>query len=206
MYAYVVPYDDKRKLNCRAFLGGAKALSDMQTDFADNVGRFHGLERGIRHSKAKHRTISQFYQMANAKAVSEPEIDVPEPNEHVSTASQYAMQVADSVAMQFRPVVQALDAKTKQAKLDKERIKAIEDAAIKAQKEAADLRKNNLKLQKWIEKAVYQTPEWAQILPELKANLDELNRRKQAAKLKTKEAEPPKEQAKEKTSRYTPGR
>jgi hypothetical protein len=61
MYAYVVPIDSKGKLNCRAFLGGAKALSEMQTDFADRVGKKHRLERGIEGSKARHSKVRQFY-------------------------------------------------------------------------------------------------------------------------------------------------
>lgn len=62
LYAYVVPMDEKGKLNCRAFLGGAKALSDMQSDFAERVGKKHGLERGIKGSKAKHTRIKDFYK------------------------------------------------------------------------------------------------------------------------------------------------
>ena len=61
MYAYVVPIDSKGKLNCRAFLGGAKALSEMQTDFADRVGKKHRLERGIEGSKARHTKVRAFY-------------------------------------------------------------------------------------------------------------------------------------------------
>jgi hypothetical protein len=61
MYAYVVPIDSKGKLNCRAFLGGAKALSEMQTDFADRVGKKHKLERGIEGSRAKHTKVREFY-------------------------------------------------------------------------------------------------------------------------------------------------
>lgn len=61
MYAYVVPIDSKGKLNCRAFLGGAKALSEMQTDFADRVGKKHHLERGIEGSKARHTKVRAFY-------------------------------------------------------------------------------------------------------------------------------------------------
>jgi len=64
MYAYVVPRVGD-KLNCRAFLGGAKALSDMQTDFALKVGKAHGLERGIKGSKATHQRVSQFYARIN---------------------------------------------------------------------------------------------------------------------------------------------
>lgn len=65
LYAYVVPIDERGKLNCRAFLGGSKALSDMQSDFAENVGKKHGLERGIKGSKAKHQRVSQFYANIN---------------------------------------------------------------------------------------------------------------------------------------------
>ncbi|MFZ7280018.1 MobV family relaxase, partial [Avibacterium avium] len=65
LYAYVVPIDQRGKLNCRAFFGGAKALSDMQSDFAERVGKKHGLERGIKGSKAKHQRVSKFYANIN---------------------------------------------------------------------------------------------------------------------------------------------
>lgn len=61
LYAYVVPIDKKGALNCRAFLGGAKALSAMQSDFAASVGAKHSLERGLEGSKAKHTTIQHYY-------------------------------------------------------------------------------------------------------------------------------------------------
>lgn len=62
MYAYVVPRDpDTGNLNCRRWLGGAKALSQMQTEFAEKVGQRHGFRRGIEHSRAKHTTIREFY-------------------------------------------------------------------------------------------------------------------------------------------------
>ena len=59
--AYVVPIDPKGKLNCSHFLDGREKLTQMQTDFADKVGRQFGLERGIEGSKAKHKTIKQYY-------------------------------------------------------------------------------------------------------------------------------------------------
>ncbi|MEL7596505.1 MobV family relaxase [Aeromonas veronii] len=61
LYAYVVPLDPQGKLNCRHFLGGAKALSQMQTNFAEQVGQRHGLQRGIEGSKARHTTVRQYY-------------------------------------------------------------------------------------------------------------------------------------------------
>ena len=65
MYAYVVPIDARGKLNCRSFLGGAKALTMMQTDFAEKVGRQHGLQRGIEGSKSRHTSIQQYYSRVN---------------------------------------------------------------------------------------------------------------------------------------------
>ena len=48
MYAYVVPRDpESGRLNAKRWLGGAKALRDMQSEFAEQVGRQHGLERGL---------------------------------------------------------------------------------------------------------------------------------------------------------------
>lgn len=66
---YVIPKDDQGKLNCRKFLGGKAKLSAMQTDFAKKVGEKHGLKRGIKGSKAKHKTIKQFYAELNNAAL-----------------------------------------------------------------------------------------------------------------------------------------
>lgn len=60
LVAYIVPIDQKGKLNCREFLGGRQKLSAMQTDFA-NMAMNHGLKRGLKGSRAKHQTIKQFY-------------------------------------------------------------------------------------------------------------------------------------------------
>lgn len=65
MYAYVVPIDQRGKLNCRSFLGGAKALSEMQTEFSQQVGQEHGLQRGIEGSKARHVSVQQYYSRVN---------------------------------------------------------------------------------------------------------------------------------------------
>jgi len=67
MYAYVVPIDEKGKLNCSAFLGNAKALSAMQTDYAEAVGNKYGLIRGIEGSKAKHERVKRHYAVISKK-------------------------------------------------------------------------------------------------------------------------------------------
>lgn len=72
----VIPLDDRGKLNARALVGGKAQLSAMQTDFAERVGRKHGLDRGIERSNARHETIKSFY--GRAKAVENLSFDLPE--------------------------------------------------------------------------------------------------------------------------------
>ena len=79
MYAYVVPLDERGKLNCRAFLGGAKALSELQTDFAQKVGQPHGLDRGVARSKARHVPIREYYNRVNEAFQPLPEVTTPAP-------------------------------------------------------------------------------------------------------------------------------
>ena len=69
MYAYVVPLDEATgRLNARKWLGGAAALSEMQTEFAQVVGARHGLERGIKGSRAKHERVKRHYGLVNQAA------------------------------------------------------------------------------------------------------------------------------------------
>ena len=87
MHVFVVPFSQERddqgnlkkpgKLNAREFLGGRAKLSEMQTKFADEVGKKHGLERGQEGSRAKHETVREYYNRVNTGAKF-PEIDATE--------------------------------------------------------------------------------------------------------------------------------
>ena len=67
--AYVVPVDPASgRLNAKKWLGGARALSELQTDFAQQVGQHHGLERGQEGSRATHTTVRHWYAEVNAEA------------------------------------------------------------------------------------------------------------------------------------------
>ncbi|PSB03112.1 MobV family relaxase [Merismopedia glauca] len=66
IHAYLVPLDDKGKLNCRGLLGGSRhRLSELQDDFASSMAPL-GLQRGIKGSKAKHTEISKYYAAINS--------------------------------------------------------------------------------------------------------------------------------------------
>ena len=74
MTVMTIPLDDRDKLNARSFVGNKKALSDLQTDFADKVGEPHGLKRGIKHSRARHERVQRVYgHMNDNRAVELPE-------------------------------------------------------------------------------------------------------------------------------------
>ncbi|HPH14259.1 MAG TPA: MobV family relaxase [Burkholderiaceae bacterium] len=59
--AYVVPIDPRGRLNCSFFLDGRLKLSQLQTDFAEQVGADYGLQRGLEGSTAKHTTLKEYY-------------------------------------------------------------------------------------------------------------------------------------------------
>lgn len=132
MYAYVVPIDKNGRLNCRAFLGGTQALSAMQTDFADKVGRHHGLERGIEGSKARHTTIQQYYARVNQGTAKTPPINVPEPK-MLEGKESYGRRVAQSVVDQVNPEITTLRAKAAHTELAKQQAVAAEKARNDAQ-------------------------------------------------------------------------
>lgn len=65
LVAYVVPLDERGKLNAKKWLGGKKLLSEMQDDFQKNVGQKSFLSRGVKGSKAKHQRVQRFYGELN---------------------------------------------------------------------------------------------------------------------------------------------
>jgi hypothetical protein len=116
LVAYVVPLDSQGKLNAKSFLGGKATLSAMQTDFAEKVGRAHGLERGLEGSRATHTTISEYYGRVSKAASKTPSVSVPEPSvgERFNVKA-YGERVAESVIKQLGPELKQLRAKEVEA-------------------------------------------------------------------------------------------
>ncbi len=69
IHAYLVPLDEKGKLNCRALFGGTrKKLSELQDSFAAAVAHL-GIERGIKGSTAKHTKVKEYYASVNRQSL-----------------------------------------------------------------------------------------------------------------------------------------
>jgi len=60
IHAYLVPLDDKGKLNCKSIFGGREKLSKFQDSYAQAMAPL-GLERGIKGSRATHTQIKDYY-------------------------------------------------------------------------------------------------------------------------------------------------
>ena len=64
IHAYLVPLDERGKLNCRGIFGGREKLSKFQDSYAEAMSPL-GLERGIKGSRAKHTSVKQYYAAVN---------------------------------------------------------------------------------------------------------------------------------------------
>ncbi len=60
IHAYLVPLDEKGKLNCRGLFGGREKLSRFQDSYALAMSPL-GLERGIKGSRATHTEVKEYY-------------------------------------------------------------------------------------------------------------------------------------------------
>ena len=60
IHAYIVPLDERGKLNCRRLFGGRINLSQLQDSFAEAVAHL-GISRGIKGSTAKHTKLKKYY-------------------------------------------------------------------------------------------------------------------------------------------------
>jgi len=138
--AYVVPKDpDTGRLNCRRFLGGAKALNEMQTDFARIVGRPVGLERGIEGSKATHTKLKTYYgalerDAPEHKSLTPTDLEPQVLKKGIFTRvvedpEQVAKRISQTVQQHYEPALQSATVArtaTKQAKEDRESLKQLE--------------------------------------------------------------------------------
>ena len=120
LVAYVVPIDQKGRLNCKEFLGGRAKLSQIQTDFANTVTDL-GLARGKEGSKAKHTSIKAYYHDINHARDFSITAEPPKPELFESKAS-YGEKVISAVIEQIEPTVKAANsvlADYEKARLDK---------------------------------------------------------------------------------------
>jgi len=122
--AYVVPIDAKGKLNASYFLDGRIKLSEMQTDFADKVGKQFDLQRGIEGSIARHTTVKEYYSRLQ-EPVKQVEIEAEDLKSKITkkkifsrykeTPEAIASRINEAVREAYQPAIAA----AKQYQLEK---------------------------------------------------------------------------------------
>jgi Plasmid recombination enzyme/Protein of unknown function (DUF3991)/Toprim-like len=99
IHAYLVPLDERGKLNCRALFGGTrKRLSELQDSFAAAVAPL-GIERGIKGSTAKHTEVKEYYARVNRQSLN---LDL-EQTLPIATQTQSAIAYRERVKETLQP-------------------------------------------------------------------------------------------------------
>ncbi len=194
LVAYVVPVDPASgRLNARKWLGGQRALSEMQTDFAVNVGLKHDLRRGMEGSKATHKAVRQWYAELGQVAEQAQQSAVPP-----ITPGELEAQKVKGEGLRAK-LLGVKETPEDIAKRLTERVTVANAAAAKAKAENAHLKAENADLRHQLGKMAPQRERWvihAKRWAELTLNLGLLQMMKlhdYAAKLR-KEAEQEQEQ------------
>jgi len=99
LHIIVVPIDQKGKLNCRAYLGGAEKMRAMQTSFAEKMEPL-GLVRGVEGSKSHHQTIQRFYGLVKELT---PGLEKEAQTQQQAQANQAVQQRIDQAEQKRRP-------------------------------------------------------------------------------------------------------
>ncbi|HEY9782735.1 MAG TPA: MobV family relaxase [Leptolyngbyaceae cyanobacterium] len=112
IHAYMVPLDEKGKLNCRALLGGSRyRLSELQDDFALAMKPL-GLERGIKGSRAGHTEVRKYYAAINQQ---------PDASLDVQTMQQFVADrqraINDSAQMEQTALALSRELKRKEKRI-----------------------------------------------------------------------------------------
>ena len=82
IHAFVVPMDDKNKLNASYYIGSPQKLKILQKDYSHVMKEKHNLKRGLEGSVAKHEDIKKFYTKLN-QTFDISNVPKPEPEEEI---------------------------------------------------------------------------------------------------------------------------
>lgn len=134
--AFVVPIDERGKLNCKRFFGTRAKLRQFQDAFAAKMEPL-GLERGVEGSRATHTDVQRFYGMINQRVRLRVEpARVPDPPRVLVTEAsrkEYKQQVIAAVIEQLREPVNVLSKQAQLAREEKGKREAAEQRAARAE-------------------------------------------------------------------------
>lgn len=133
-------------LSAKHYFGGTKAtLSELQSEFAEEVCSKHGLRRGIRGSKAKHQRVSRFYALIE-KPVKNVTIDPDELKKVVFTRmlgmpreQETPLGIAERLTQKARDFYEPAVERAKIAEFEHARARQMAEVARRAQSRVTEL-------------------------------------------------------------------
>lgn len=181
IHAIVVPIDERGRLNAKRFTDGSRAMSDLQTTYAESVADL-GLRRGVAGSSANHKDIRRMYANLNNATVL-PKVKVGE------TAEEYKERVMEQMKTAYASGMRQVDdyAVRRRQEMDEqfnEEKAAIERELMHKQKEAQkqvdkieerkeELEQDVLSYEEMVETLAMQIAQTKKELEELEMAVDE---------------------------------
>jgi Plasmid recombination enzyme len=103
IHAYLVPLDERGKLNCKALFGTRDKLHKLQDSFASAVKHL-GISRGIKGSSAKYTSLKKYYAAVNQESqILDLERYLTRPQEH-ETVDSYRQRIIEILSPQLEVI------------------------------------------------------------------------------------------------------
>ena len=151
MTVMTIPLDARGKLNARALVGSREQLSAMQTDFAERVGKAHGLERGLQGSPARHERVQRAYaHLTDPDAA----LSLPERRRGAilgiggETEAEWRERASEAASDALRSIQAARHRETRDHAVELFTLKQQITGTPKMQRELSNLQHENRKLQR----------------------------------------------------------
>lgn len=126
LHAYVIPIDDKGKLNAKYYVDGPVAMRNLQNSYAEEMKQF-GLERGLKNSIASHKAIKEYY--ASLNQIKQTTLPAPLEHETILAYRKRAEKAFQTAQMQWYNKVLKIERKLVEAitKSNNEKLELKED-------------------------------------------------------------------------------
>lgn len=128
-------------LSAKAYTGGRAALSRLQDDFYEEVGKQCGLVRGVKRQKgdaAKHQSVKRWYETKEAIAGIAPVLAAVEKTKPTLSQMRDDVDRLDGLAVQLAQEERRLQDVAKSLALGQKAVREAEKAAQKREKEHAE--------------------------------------------------------------------
>lgn len=139
--AFVVPIDERGRLNCKRFFGTRELLREFQDAYARKMGPL-GLKRGVRGSHASHTEIQKFYGAIRERVPLELKLErMPEPPLVLATEAsreRYKQKVVEAVREQAAEQLRTIRDQAMLARHEAARREATEDRVLEIGRRAEE--------------------------------------------------------------------